>query len=170
MSNLIEAELMRIMGDDYENLDADGNPIEHKPLEFPPAEYEEKKSALEVTDSTPNPDVIDDYHYARNTLYGVIERGKMALEGSLDLAKGSELPRNYEVVATLMSNITNTTEKLLALHKKLEEQTAGSKSKAEKHTTVENQTNIQVNNYSEAPQDAKSIHKLLDDLDLDSKD
>mgnify|MGYP000896846751 CR=1 FL=1 len=166
MSNkLIEEQLKQIMGDDFAHVDEDGNPIEHKPLEFPPAIYEEKTSAIAVVDSTKNPDLVDDYHYARNTLYGVIERGKQALEGSLELAKVSEMPRNYEVVATLINNITNTTEKLLSIHKKLDEQEA---KRPSGKTSVEKQTNIQVNNYYESEEDAsdpKRIFKMLDDLD-----
>lgn len=163
MSNsVIEEQLMKIMGDDYAPVDEDGNPIEHKPLEFPPAVYEEKSSAIAVIETTKNPDLVDDYHYARNTLYGVIERGKQALEGSLELAKGSEMPRNYEVVATLINNITNTTEKLLSIHKKLDEQVS-----ANKGSVIEKQTNVQMNNYfdNEKTADSKMISKLLDELE-----
>ncbi len=164
MSNsVIEEQLMKIMGDDYAPVDEDGNPIEHKPLEFPPAVYEEKSSAIAVIETTKNPDLVDDYHYVRNTLYGVIERGKQALEGSLELAKGSEMPRNYEVVATLINNITNTTEKLLSIHKKLDEQVSTNKGPA----VIEKQTNVQMNNYfdNEKTTDSKMISKMLDELE-----
>lgn len=157
--SLIDKKLQEIMQDDYTQVDVFGDPIEHKSLEFPPAEYKDQESVVEVSDETKNADLVHDYHFVRNTLYGVIERGKQALEGSLELAKGSEMPRNYEVVATLINNITNTTDKLLGIHKKLDGELG----------LPTSQTNIQVNNhnyeYPVGSQDPKVISEMLSKLD-----
>lgn len=64
-------------------------------------------------------DIDDDYKYARENLYNLIERGNDALEGILDLAKEMEHPRAYEVASGLIKNISETTTELLKMQKEL---------------------------------------------------
>ncbi len=62
-----------------------------------------------------------DYKYTRNTLYGLVERGQDAIEGILDLAKESEHPRTYEVAGQLIKTVSETSEKLLQIQKKMDD-------------------------------------------------
>ena len=62
-----------------------------------------------------------DYKYTRNTLYGLVERGQDAIEGILDLAKESEHPRTYEVAGQLIKSVSDATDKLMDLQKKLKD-------------------------------------------------
>ena len=48
-----------------------------------------------IKDSTE--DVKKDYEYTRGNLYSIIEKGQEALNGILELAQESEMPRAYEV-------------------------------------------------------------------------
>ena len=56
-----------------------------------------------------------DYKYARENLYGLVERGQDAIEGILQLSKETEHPRAYEVAGQLIKTVGETAEKLLSL-------------------------------------------------------
>jgi hypothetical protein len=64
-------------------------------------------------------DLGEDYSYARDNLYNLIERGNDALEGILELAKEMEHPRAYEVASGLIKNVSETTMELLKMQKEL---------------------------------------------------
>ena len=65
--------------------------------------------------------IVTDYKYARENLYGLVERGQDAIEGILDVAKETEHPRAYEVAGQLLKTVGDTAEKLLDVQKKLKE-------------------------------------------------
>lgn len=91
-----------------------GIEFEKKQEILPPVKVEEPVSEL-------NPDQEEDYRLARKTFRELINKGNNALEGITDLAKESESPRAYEVLATLMKTIGDTTDQLFALQKKVKE-------------------------------------------------
>lgn len=76
---------------------------------------------VSVTNIDKSEDIEDDYELARKTLHVAISAGSEALEGILDLAENSDSARAYEVAATTMKNLAETTEKLLELQKKFKE-------------------------------------------------
>lgn len=66
-------------------------------------------------------DVTKDYEYTRGNLYSLIEKGQEAINGILELAQESEMPRAYEVAGQLIKNVADATDKLMDLQKKLKE-------------------------------------------------
>ena len=70
-------------------------------------------------------DLREDYQYARENLYNLIERGNDALEGILELAKEMEHPRAYEVASGLIKNVSETTMELLRMQKELKQMKDG---------------------------------------------
>ena len=74
-------------------------------------------------------DVKKDYDYTRGNLYSIIEKGQEALNGVLELAQESEMPRAYEVAGQLIKNVADATDKLLDLQKKLKDVEAEEKVK-----------------------------------------
>ena len=74
-------------------------------------------------------DVKKDYEYTRGNLYSIIEKGQEALNGVLELAQESEMPRAYEVAGQLIKNVADATDKLLDLQKKLKDVEAEEKVK-----------------------------------------
>ena len=64
-------------------------------------------------------DIKKDYTYTRGNLYSIIEKGQEAINGILELAQESEMPRAYEVAGQLIKNVADATDKLLDLQKKL---------------------------------------------------
>ena len=66
-------------------------------------------------------DVKKDYDYTRGNLYSIIEKGQEAINGILELAQESEMPRAYEVAGQLIKNVADATDKLMDLQKKLKD-------------------------------------------------
>ena len=66
-------------------------------------------------------DTRKDYEYTRGNLYSIIEKGQEAINGILDLAQESEMPRAYEVAGQLIKSVSDATDKLMDLQKKLKD-------------------------------------------------
>ena len=77
------------------------------------AKIEKTRSASE--------DIRKDYEYTRGNLYSIIEKGQEAINGILELAQESEMPRAYEVAGQLIKNVSDATDKLMDLQKKLKD-------------------------------------------------
>jgi uncharacterized protein (DUF58 family) len=90
--------------------------IEHEIL--PPVKLQQFEQVLAETVETENVDQQEDYRLARKTFRSLIDKGNHAIEGITDLAKESESPRAYEVLATLMKTVADTTKDLYDLQKK----------------------------------------------------
>jgi len=66
-------------------------------------------------------DIESDYKYARENLYGVIEKGSEALDTLIELAKASEHPRAFEVVSQLTKTLVDANKDLLDIQKKVKD-------------------------------------------------
>jgi hypothetical protein len=83
-------------------------------------------SKLEKVDSEEDPkslisDIKKDYEYSRGNFYSIIEKGQEAINSVLELAQETESPRAYEVVGQLIKNVSDATDKLMELQKKLKD-------------------------------------------------
>ena len=74
-------------------------------------------------------DIRNDYEYTRGNLYSIIEKGQEAINGILELAQESEMPRAYEVAGQLIKSVSDATDKLMDLQKKLKDVNEEEKSK-----------------------------------------
>lgn len=90
--------------------------------EIVPTEIEEVDVSLEKVETGHlTDDVKKDYEYTRGNLYSLIEKGQEAINGILELAQESEMPRAYEVAGQLIKNVADATDKLMDLQKKLKD-------------------------------------------------
>ena len=104
------------MTDKYEKLDEtfDVEPVETEIVKDSTEKKIDKiKSGAE--------DIRRDYEYTRGNLYSIIEKGQEAIDGILELAQESEMPRAYEVAGQLIKNVADATDKLLTLQQKLKD-------------------------------------------------
>ena len=99
---------------DIEVVDEEESPITKK---------ESKAVEKDKKDST------RDYEYTRGNLYSIIEKGQEAINGILELAQESEMPRAYEVAGQLIKSVSDATDKLMDLQKKLKDVNEEEKSK-----------------------------------------
>ena len=98
--------------------------------------YDDLNDAFDVNDDIVQPEVVEkkidkikavaddikkDYDYTRGNLYSIIEKGQEALNGVLELAQESEQPRAYEVAGQLIKSVSDATDKLMDLQKKLKD-------------------------------------------------
>jgi hypothetical protein len=90
--------------------------IEHTQEILPPVKKQEVAVATVPTED--QEDQKNDYVLARKTFRELIDKGNDAIEGIADLAKQSESPRAYEVMATLMKTVADTTKDLFDLQKR----------------------------------------------------
>jgi len=76
----------------------------------------------EIAKLTSNKDDIKkDYDYTRGNLYSIIEKGQDAINSILELAQDIEMPRAYEVAGQLIKNVSDATDKLMDLQKKVKD-------------------------------------------------
>ena len=96
------------------------------------------KKEQEVIINTPHEDddIKADYNLSRRTFRDLINKGNAAMESLTDLAKESESPRAYEVLATMMRTIADTTKDLYDLQKKTKD-LKGEEKKDQPNVTVE---------------------------------
>lgn len=66
---------------------------------------------------TPDEQIEGDFDLARDAMINALETGQGALEQLAQLAQGSQHPRAFEVVSTLINTIGNMSKDLVNLHK-----------------------------------------------------
>ena len=66
-------------------------------------------------------DVAKDYEYTRANLYSLIEKGQETLNGIMEIADQTQSPRAYEVAGQILKSVSDTTDKLIDLQKKLKD-------------------------------------------------
>jgi hypothetical protein len=93
-------------------------------LEVIPQEEKKSDELLPVVarpENEPTEDEKSDYKLSRDTLHNIIEKGNLVLEDMMVLARESESPRVYEVLATMMKTMSDSTKDLSELHKRVRE-------------------------------------------------
>jgi len=93
------------------------DPIDPKITEVLPAQL----SKTEV--------IEDDSNFARQNIRDLIEKGNIAIDNLLHVAKESEHPRAYEVAAGLIKTIADANKDLLDVQKKRQDLTGEKQSK-----------------------------------------
>lgn len=88
--------------------------LDIKPMEGEIVSTEKTKPVQDET-------LDNDFIYARENLYNVIERGTDALNGIVDLAQQSQHPRSFEVVADLIRTLSSANKDLIDLQKKMKD-------------------------------------------------
>lgn len=64
-------------------------------------------------------DAVDaDHDHIRSNMYSLIQQGNDALQYAIEIAKTSESPRAFEVVGTLIKNLSDMNLQLLDSHEK----------------------------------------------------
>ena len=109
-----------------ENLDETFNIA---PTEVLDADELKPNVGIQKPDRLTKNDIEKDYEYTRGNLYSIIYKGQEAINGILELAQDSEMPRAYEVAGQLIKSVSDATDKLMDLQKKLKDVEEESKQK-----------------------------------------
>lgn len=88
-------------------------------LDIEPIEVTEFSPVMHpVTISVEEDSVVDDAEFARCNIRSLIEKGNVAMDELLHVAKESEHPRAYEVAAGLIKNLSELNKDLLEIQKR----------------------------------------------------
>ena len=93
----------------------------NKAFNTAPEKVEKVKTEVIKPERFTKDDKTRDYEYTRGNLYSIIEKGQEAIDGILELAQDSEMPRAYEVAGQLIKSVSDATDKLMDLQKKLKD-------------------------------------------------
>lgn len=117
----------------FETLDQtlDITPIEPEIVEI------EQGRSMSIVIADKEEDKEKDYQKIRTELYSLIQKGQTLIDGVMDVAEQSQHPRAYEVAINSVKNVADIAEKLMDLHKKLNDVTV--------EETKISQTNVQNN-------------------------
>jgi len=74
--------------------------------------------STELLPAQPVTKVDDDAEFARENIRTLIEKGNLAVDGILHVAKESEHPRAYEVAANLIKNLSDLNKDLMEIQKR----------------------------------------------------
>ena len=110
-----------------------------------------------------NDNVKSDYDYSRETYYDLIEKGREGLEDMIHVARESEHPRAYEVLAGMLKNISDINDKLMDLNKKHKDITQPTKDSKQ----IEHQQNIFVGSTADLQ---KMLQKESEEIDVTPTD
>jgi hypothetical protein len=100
-----------------------------------------------------------DYEYTRGQLYDLIEKGQEAVQGALEVAQESGHPRAFEVAVNAMKQVSDMTDKLIDLQKKMKDLDAPMKGAGP--TTVNN--TMFVGSTSDLQKMLKDMSKKMDE-------
>ena len=80
----------------------------------------------------------DDYEASRETYKELIDKGNQAIDLMMELARDSQHPRAFEVLATLLKTQSDNNDKLLELQKRLKQLKEPAKGSLDKPSNVTN--------------------------------
>ena len=90
-------------------------------------EYDSDESIIKKEDNLPvvkketNKDLPKDYDEVRGNLKDLIDTGKSAIDGILNVALDSDSPRAYEVAAQMIKTVSEANKDLIGLHKQMKD-------------------------------------------------
>ena len=114
------------MTDKFDKLNETFNtgPQDDEVVDITPVPYVDEKLVAKKKESEKKPkkdDRTKDYEYARGNFYSIVEKGQEALNGALELAQETESARAYEVAGQLIKSVSDATDKLIDLQKKMKD-------------------------------------------------
>ena len=123
------------------------------------SEVETEVDAIVELPKVKKEDPEKDYEYTRGQLYDLIEKGQEAVQGALEVAQESWHPRAFEVAVNAMKQVSDMTDKLIDLQKKMKELDAPIKGAGP--TTVNN--TMFVGSTSDLQKMLKDMSKKMDE-------
>jgi hypothetical protein len=88
-------------------------------LQTEPWNYKDTSETLPIIVENETDEIEADYEYQRKQFYNLVEKGSVAIDGILEIAKEGEHPRGYEVAGNLIKQVAEVTEKLGDLQEKM---------------------------------------------------
>ena len=90
-----------------------------KTIVVPPNATLVKVDPVPLTDERLDKDLKSDYEVVRDNLRELVDMGKNALDGVIQVAQEGDSPRAYEVVAQMIKTLSETNRELMDLHNRV---------------------------------------------------
>lgn len=90
-----------------------------KTIIVPPNATLVKVDTVPLTDERLDKDLKSDYEVVRDNLRELVDMGKNALDGVIQVAQEGDSPRAYEVVAQMIKTLSETNRELMDLHNRV---------------------------------------------------
>jgi hypothetical protein len=90
-----------------------------KTIIVPPNATLVKVDPVPLTDERLDKDLKSDYEVVRDNLRELVDMGKNALDGVIQVAQEGDSPRAYEVVAQMIKTLSETNRELMDLHNRV---------------------------------------------------
>ena len=87
-------------------------------LQIKPEEKELETLPVRKPEKEFGDDLENDYQYARENFYDIVEKGSEALMELLEVARQTESPRAYEVLSTMMKTLVEANKDLVSISQK----------------------------------------------------
>ena len=120
------------MNENYDNL-SDALDVQYEEHNCEEKKIVKKVENLPITKEKMEKDLSTDYSEVRRNLKELIEIGESAVDGILNVASDTDLPRAYEVAGQMIKNLAEMNKDLLEMHNKM-------KTIQKEETTVNNNT------------------------------
>ena len=138
--------------------------VEHEPEQ---THIVKRVDSVPVTKEKMDKDLSRDYLEVRRNLKDLIKIGEGAVDGILNVASDTDLPRAYEVAGQMIKNVAEMNKDLLELHNKM-------KTITKEETTINNNTSnsIYVGSTSDLQDlinQSRSAKKALNNYDEDAE-
>jgi hypothetical protein len=88
-------------------------------LDIEPIDLENNMEIIETPQMKST--IEDDAEYARQNIRELIDKGSIAIDNLLHVAKDSQHPRAYEVAANMLKNLTDMNKDLMEIQKRKKE-------------------------------------------------
>ena len=126
-------------------------------IEVEATDIEPSQPSKPVPAQAEKDDQTKDYEYTRGSLYSLIDKGREALDGALEVAQESGHPRAYEVAVNAMKQVADATDKLMDLQQKMKNLEAPTKRETNNTTN-----NLFVGSTADLQKMLKQINKSED--------
>ncbi len=88
-------------------------------LDIKPIDLENNMETIDIPQIKST--IEDDAEYARQNIRDLIDKGSIAIDNLLHVAKDSQHPRAYEVAANMLKNLTDMNKDLMEIQKRKKE-------------------------------------------------
>ena len=104
---------------EFESIDKALEAEPQKTIVVPPNATLVKVDPVPLTDERLDKDLKSDYEVVRDNLRELVDMGKNALDGVIQVAQEGDSPRAYEVVAQMIKTLSETNRELMDLHNRV---------------------------------------------------
>lgn len=116
--------------------------VEEVKPKFPVVEIQDTPITTPETEPSESQDILDDYNKTRVTLTRILSKTELALDEMIECARATEKGRDFEVVGQLAKTLVEVSDRILDVHKKMNEIRKKTEKEESKKVEIQQQNNV----------------------------